>query len=340
MNLRFVSLLAGLLFCGPAALRAEPAADSLAEAGPVLQSGYVDYAGLQVRPDDRLADLLTRAQGKIFLGPASPVAPPPVQVVRLPDGIPYCRLASFNGWTALAAQLKTGGSGVILDLRSNTAPDDFAGAAGVAGLFTPSGTLLFAVRDARQNCRSYSSPLHGTPISGGPMAVLIDGRTSGAAEALAACLKANGALIIGRPTAGNGAEFEDHRLASGEVLRYLAGEVTMADGNDLWHHAVEPDIGVSFDPRKEEAALALIGQNRILDVIGEAAGSHRLSEASLVRGEDPEVEAYLVTQARSTAPPAPPAPPAPQDACLVAALDSLKAIRLSQGAPAAAKTLQ
>jgi hypothetical protein len=164
----------------------------------------------------------------------------------------------------------------------------------------------------------------------GPVAVLINNRTSGAAEALAACLKAHGALILGRWSSGNGAEFQDQPLASGQVLHYVAGEVTMADGTALWRHSVEPDIGLMIDPKKEEKVLGLIAQNRILDVIRESAGSHRLSEAALVKGEDPDVEAFLVPPAKPTTG----AVPAPQDSTLIAALDSLKAIRVSQGAAA------
>ena len=49
-----------------------------------------------------------------------------------------------------------------------------------------------------------------------------------------------------------------------------------------------------------------------------------LSEAALVRGEDPEIEAYLVPRDKKDG------APVPQDVALIAALDGLKAIRLSQ----------
>jgi hypothetical protein len=327
-------LCSSLLLLSPS-LEAETVSDSTAEIVPLLQGRYVDYAGLQVQPNDRLGDLLRRSQGGMSLTPASasPAAVPPILAQLLPGGMIYCRVASFNAptaWTGFVSQLRTwaaqGAQGVILDLRSNAARNDFDGAAQMADLFVPPGTPLFTLRDARQNSRSYTSPLNSVPVLE-PMAILTDNQTSGAAEALAACLKANGALTLGRPTAGNGAEFEDHPLASGQILHYIAGQVFMADGTPLWRHPVEPDIGLAIDAKKEETVLALIAQNRVLDVIGEAAGSHRLSEAALVRGEDPEVEAYLVPHDKAAT------APVPQDSALVAALDSLKAIHISQGTP-------
>ena len=112
----------------------------------------------------------------------------------------------------------------------------------------------------------------------------------------------------------------------------------MADGTQLWNNPVVPDIGIAADDKKEQAALALIGQEHVADVIGEAAERHRMSEAALVHGEDPEIEASLLLRDPKTA--AAPSAVAAQDVVLVDALDSLKAIRLSQraDAPAAPET--
>jgi hypothetical protein len=312
--------------------------DSLSEALPVLRDGFVDFGALKVQPGDRLSDLIARSRGEISVSPA-PVAAAPVPSIltaNLPGGIIYCRCSSFQpatDWAAFAAQLDQwvgqGAQGIVIDLRDNGTPDDFEGAAQLASFFTPAGTPLFTIRDAQQKVRSFASaapPSGFDPgLSAEPMAVLIDAGTSGAAEALATCLKTDGALVVGGQTMGPGALMADHRLSSGDVLHYLAGQVVMADGTALWNHPLNPDIGIPVDPKKEKAALALIDQNQVLDVIRESDPRHRMSEAALVRGEDPEIDAYIISSDKKAA-----AAPTVQDVVLVNALDSLKAIRLSE----------
>jgi hypothetical protein len=314
----------------------------LAEALPVLQSGYVAFSTLQVSSGNRLEDLAAASHGGISLRTAGAVeaSAPPILTALLPDEIIYCRLASFrpaSSWPDLAARFDKwvgqGMQGVVLDVRSNSDPDDFDGVAHVAGLFLSPGTALFNIRDAHQAVQSYASlapePAAATaaplPLAV-PLVILTDARTTGAAEAFAAALQAHGALVMGQATMGRDGLFAERPLASGQVLRYLAGQVVLPDGTTLWDHPVNPDIGIAADDKKEQASLALIGQEHIADVIGEAAERHRMSEAALVRGEDPEIDASL--SAHDAAPSS--SPLAAQDVVLVDALDSLKAIRLSQ----------
>jgi C-terminal processing protease CtpA/Prc len=328
---------------------AGPVADPLGEAVPVLQSGFVDFSRLHVRPGESLDDIVLSSGREIALQSpvAAKTAPAPILAALLPEQIVYCRAASFrpaSSWTDLAGQLGKwlgqGVQGVVLDLRSNGAPDDFDGASHLAGLFLPAGTPLFDLRDAHGRLQPYSSLAPDSPArsdvtlpSTVPLVVLTDKRTAGAAEGLAASLRAHAALVLGEATAGEGGLFADHPLASGQVLHYLTAEVVMPDGATLWDHPVVPDIDVTADAKKEQVALALIGQQHIADVIGEAAQRHRMSEASLVRGEDPEIDASLAAQAAG--PGGLSTPLATQDIVLVDALDSLKAIRFSQQADAA-----
>jgi hypothetical protein len=321
------------------AVRADAVAgqpDLLTESLSHLQANYLDFASLRNKPENRLADVVADSQGKIALLPATPDASaPPMLTVLLPDGIIYCRVASYQSptaWSDFSALLdkwiSDGAQGVVLDLRSNATPDDYEGAARVASFFTPLGTPLFRVEDAKHQSRLYSSE---SPIPGPapilitePTAVLIDRNTQGSAEILAACLRNDGAVLVGESSMGRGALFARDRLSSGQYLKYLSGRVSLADGTSLWDHPINPDIGLHIDLAKEQAVLGLIAQNRVLDVIHDAAESHRLSEAALVRGEDPEIDAYLVPEKTTTT------APVPQDVVLMGALDSLKAIRLSE----------
>jgi hypothetical protein len=81
------------------------------------------------------------------------------------------------------------------------------------------------------------------------------------------------------------------------------------------------------DDHTEKAALTLIKDNQILDVIQESAERHRMSEASLVQGQDPEWDDYLASLEGR---PVLLSLPVIHDVVLISALDSLKAIRLSQ----------
>jgi hypothetical protein len=321
------------------------AADPLGEAMPVLQSGYYDFSRMDIRPGETLDDMVrSSGYGLSIQSPAAAkAAPEPILAALLPDQIVYCRAASFSpasSWGGLADQLgkwlAQGVQGIVLDLRSNGAPDDFDGAAHLAGLFLPAGAPLFDLHDVRGQSQTYTSiaPNPSQAIgAAAPLVVLTDKRTAGAAEALAAALRSHAALVLGEATAGRGGLFAEHPLASGQVLRYLTGEVFLPNGATLWEHPVVPDIDVTADAKKEQAALNLIGQQHIADVIGEAAQRHRMSEASLVRGEDPEIDASLAAQSAGHGALA--SPLATQDIVLVDALDSLKAIRFYQQADAA-----
>jgi hypothetical protein len=325
---------------------APPTSTPLEQALPVLRSGYVDFARLQILPADRLDTVVARCQGEVTLVQpgALPVAPVPILAALLPEQVIYCRASSFqpaSSWSDLGGEVAKwigqGADGFILDLRSNGAPDDFDGAARLAGLFTAPGTPLFDLRDARQSLRPYASlapagSVLGLPISA-PLVILTNGRTVGAGEALAATLRQHGALVIGQATSGRGGVFAEAPLTDGVRVRYLAGEVVLSDGTVLWGHPVAPDISVVTDVKKEQAALALIGQEHLADVIGEAAQRHRMSEASLVRGEDPEIDSSILP-AGAKAPLSSSALDT-QDVVLVDAIDSLKAIRFSQRTDAA-----
>jgi hypothetical protein len=322
----------GLCLGLPASLRADVAAEGLS----ILQAGYVDFPALRLRSGETLADIAAHSDGKISL--KSPdvhdATTPTILPVLLPDNIVYLRAASFQpagGWPELAAQLEKwsahGVPGLILDLRSNVRPDDFEGAARLAGLFTSAGTPLFTVTDALRNASVYASiaPLEGAMPPTWPMVVLVNHQTAGAAEALAASLRANGALVIGHRTMGRGALFAERPLPSGQILRYDAGVVVMADGQPLWNHPVAPDISPLIGIQSEQNALALIAEGRILDVIRESAERHRMTEAALVRDEDPEIDSLISSHA-----PKNPGVAVAQDVVLVDSLDSLKAIRLAQ----------
>ena len=217
--------------------------------------------------------------------------------------------------------------GAVLDLRSADSPDDYTGAAQVLSFFAPADTTFLKYLALKKD----GAGLPNLPILGhefnGPIVVITNNQTTGAAEALADCLKADGALVVGRETPGRVALFDEQKLSSGQVLRFATGNIALADGTPLWGHPLAPDIDVDVDDHNEKAALVLIRDNRVDDVIQESAERHRLSEAALVKGQDPEWDAYLSSLEQK---PVLLSLPVIHDVALVRALDSLKAIRLSE----------
>ena len=147
-------------------------------------------------------------------------------------------------------------------------------------------------------------------------------------EILAAGLQARGALVMGEATTGKAAIFHEVPLSSGNVLRYATAHVYLANGTDLWDRPVVPDVTTTSDSQEEAGALALIDRQQVNAVISEVSPRHRMSEAALVRGQDPEQDAFIASHEQAA-----PAPQAPvtRDIALVEALDSFKAIRVLQG---------
>lgn len=325
MNILNLSTLSFLLLTGsitgaePTSLVTPPnSPDPLAEALPILQAKYPDFSVLNYKPGDHLGDLIARSDGKITLSTPE-TAPTPILTATLPDGILYWRLASFvlppgKSWPDLATQLHQAAGtapGIILDLRTNVTPDDYEGGKQVLKFFDTNSEHI-------------------------PVVVLTNDRTVGAAEAFADYLQAAGAIVVGRPTAGKVAVFQEDKLSSGQVLRYVVPPKGTDDPMSAfrfrtevpsWGHPVVPDIALKVNDRTEKGALVLIRDNHISDVIEESAERHRLSEASLVKGQDPELDDYLVSLEKG---PVLLSLPVIHDVVLISALDSLRAIRLSE----------
>ena len=307
------------------------AVNPLTEALPILEAKCLDFKALNYKAGDQFGDLIARSNEEISLSTAASSASPPLPIltVSLPGSILYWRLASFTpqkSWLDLGTQLEQANgntAGIILDLRTNLAPDDYAGAAQVMAFFAPQDRALskFAPIGADHGVPTPNHPFHA------PIVALTNNQTTGAAEALASFLQADGALVVGRPTSGKAAIYDEQKLSSGPVLRFVSENITRADGTPLFGHPVVPDISLAVNDHNEKAALILIKDNQILDVIQESNERHRMSEASLVQGQDPEWDDYLASLEQK---PVLLSLPVIHDVVLISALDSLKAIRLSE----------
>ncbi len=187
--------------------------------------------------------LLSRFPGKVSLvggaadGPASPQDGPAVsKSAVVENNVAYLRVGQVTGnltdelraaYRALTTTNKV--VGVILDLRFADG-DDAASAQAAANLFT------------------------SKKIAAGPLVVLVNGETRGAAETLAADLRHAGAgLIIGNPTAGEAAVFKEFPLRNGERLRIAVPPAKSGTGPAIPSGGLQPDIAVTVNAADERA---------------------------------------------------------------------------------------
>jgi hypothetical protein len=233
MTRRFFSLSAlalATLFGAGGSLRA----DTLAPHGtaPDFKEVYellrTNFPGATAEDLNRAAveGLLSRFPGKVSLvgGAADGSALSKSAVIE--SNVAYLRIgrvaANLADELGAAYRVLAGTNkiaGVVLDLRFADGSDDTAALA---------AAKLFAAKK----------------IIAGPLAVLVNGETRGAAEALAAALHQAGAgLIIGSPTAGKATAFREFPLSNGEWLRVAATPV--ASGGSVISR-VQPDIAVTF----------------------------------------------------------------------------------------------
>jgi Peptidase family S41 len=208
--------------------------------------------------------------------------------------------------------------GVVLDLRFANG-DDPAAVSETAKLFT--------------------TPKNSGLI-GGPLVVLVNGETHGAAEVLATTLRESGAaLIIGSTTAGEVRMFQEFPLKNGERLRIATTPVKLDDSSVI--SQVQPDITVPVSLDDERAFLkdpsALLAKSD--NNPGVATNSllsfmDHISEADLVRekANDSEEHGGILPPHR-VAPQKPfePEKPLIRDPALARALDLIKGLAIVRG---------
>jgi hypothetical protein len=157
--------------------------------------------------------------------------------------------------------------------------------------------------------------------------VLADGDTTGAAEAIAAGLRFyNKALIIGQPTAGRAAEYSDLPLPNGKILRLAIAEMISPEGRSLFPEGLNPDLPVEMSLADKQQIFQSSSEKGIAPFIYDTGRPH-MSEAALLAGTNPELEAAEAAQQRRGRPPE---KPAPHDLVLQRALDVMTSLEVYQ----------
>jgi hypothetical protein len=281
--------------------------------------------------------------GQAAEAPASPNLPGVARASVIEGAFGYFRIgqvgAGLDRELAAAYQKLTATNklkGLVLDLRFADG-FDYAAAATTADWFFSTEQPLIDWGDGLRKSTAKSDALRL------PVAVLVNAKTAGAAEALAGILRQGEvALLVGTNTAGQASMFKEFTLKNGRRLRLATKPITVGAGQPLPLTGLKADIQVDvhLDDEQlwvEDGYKVLTRTNRLADTSGAetnalAAGTNRATrrpnEAELVRMHRLGVTPAEPTNAphRTTEAPG----PLLQDPALVRAIDLLKGLSLVQ----------
>jgi hypothetical protein len=242
-----------------------------------------------------------------------------------PGTLDAAALSQFD--SSLKSFQEKGVDALILDLRGVSGTGDFENAAEFARRLSPRGKLLFTLQkpSAKQE-RIFTS--NQDPVFTGQIVVLTDSKTAGAAEALAATLRANtAAMVIGADTAGAALEFQTVALGP-TTLKVAVGQVLLPQGGALFPGGVKPDIAISLPSDVQEQIFRESTEKGVSQFVFEVE-KRRMNEASLVANTNPEIDGVQQSQKGRQ-------PTMPKDTVLQRAVDLVTAIQFyskKQGTP-------
>lgn len=225
---------------------------------------------------------LTRS---VSLSERWPLAPPPLQIDTLPDGIVWVRMSSFADPEVARrfdrafpdfARVR----GVILDLRDHEGTGGgretgyrilgrLVGRALVTSRWrTPQYRPAYRGQDMPDSSGAWFTLPADTvpartdlPVFTGPVAILASPRTGGTAEDLLVAFREAGrGPIVGRPSAGSPGQVGEFRLYKDWRLRLTVTRDAFPDGTDIQGAGVAPEV-----PVIEKVSDFLAGRDATLD---------------------------------------------------------------------------
>lgn len=226
--------------------------------------------------------------------------------------------------------------GLVLDLRYASG-QDYSAAVSLADAFIPNEKPLM---DFGQGMKKSSLKSDAITL---PLVMLVNGGTSGSAEAFAGALHEAGVgLLIGSKTAGMASIAREFPLKNGERLRIATTPIKLGNGDLFPIGGLKPDIQVDVAPDEEKSYFSdaykpLNKTNQMVSLSPlPAKGSsttnrpprHRLNEAELVRmqreGQNPDLETASGVRELEGA------KPIIHDPALARAIDLLKGLAVVQ----------
>ncbi len=160
----------------------------------------------------------------------------------------------FN--TALAARIKSGAAGIIIDLRSNSG-GSIKGMSAMLDTLLPAGNVVSYKDKSGKTTVEYTSNSNEVNL---PVSVIVDRNTFGAAEIFASDIKDyKKGLLIGEKTAGYGTKDEVVPLSDGSAIVISVANYLTLNG------AVFSGKGIDVDVNKEltDAQQSLLVKNQL-----------------------------------------------------------------------------
>lgn len=151
-----------------------------------------------------------------------------------------------------------GATAIVLDLR-NIPGGYLTQAVEIASLFVQSGTVV----QIKSGDTTSTKTADGEPITNVPVVVLVNEKTAGSAEVLAAALQdSHRATVVGVQTQGKGSVQVMQPLSFGGALRYTAATYLSPSGRSIDGVGVTPDVVISNVDRQASIALEIAASNR------------------------------------------------------------------------------
>jgi hypothetical protein len=277
--------------------------------------------------------------------PASPATNPPVSATVYDRDYVYVRLTRLGPGTdrefqAAYDRLTATNSmkGLVLDLRF-AGGQDYPAAVALADRFLANEQSLV---DWGEGWKKSSAKTNAVTL---PVAVLVNQKTTGAAEVLAGILRHREVgLLIGTNTAGQASMAKEFALKTGQRLRLAIAPVKVAGDKELPFSGIKADIEVDVSPEDElgwyedayktspkSGKPTFLATNETGIEATNRTPRRRLNEADLVKlsreGQLPERD-FPFTNAPGRA--AESAPQVITDPALARALDLLKGLAVVQ----------
>ena len=185
---------------------------------------------------------------------------PPARSEIYAEKIGRLRISRFDPHTAprvadCLRNLNTAGvNGLIIDLRDCPA-GDVAAAVSVAELIFPKGALITSLRgrteEGSKEFKSQAKPI----FEKGPIVVLINGGTSGAAEVLAGAFQGGKrGILMGQKSFGCAFEEGTFNLSDGSKIKMITAVYETPDGQEIQDDGLDPDVEVPPPPLPTEAS--------------------------------------------------------------------------------------
>jgi hypothetical protein len=267
-----------------------------------LRTNYVDSSALtndelnQAAIKGLLAKLGpgVRVQTQSEFERATPVRPFRYDVVSNRFG--YIRLGTLKDNTlsqldnALGQSRSRNVEGLILDLRTVSEDNDYNLANSIISRFVANGQPTFElITKGSAEPKKFTS--QSNPLYQGPIAILIDRQSAGAAEVIAGVLKTKQrALLIGQTTAGRAVKYKTEPLGNLQVS-VAESEVEIPGLPLIFPGGLSPDIAVNVPQETENQVLSQSDSGPLEPYISDDERA-RLNEAALVNGTNPELDDY------------------------------------------------